>query len=126
MSAKLIESFKVLSTLAAYRAVAINTSGAGVVAYPSAAGAAQPVGVTTDTVKDITEAIPVQLDGRAKLLFNDTVAAGALVAVDSSGRGVPHTDVTAGSYVIGRALEAVTATGTIADILINPIFKSIP
>jgi hypothetical protein len=50
-----------------------------------------------------------------------------MVASDSSGRGVPHVDTTAGSYVVGVLIGAtVAATGTIADVLIGPHFKSIP
>ena len=120
------ESFKVLSTLSAYRCVAANTSGSRTVIYPSAASV-QPIGITRDTVKDTTSAIPVQLNGIAKLEFNDTMSSGSFVAADSAGRGVPHVDVTAGSYIIGRLIgPAVTATGTIAEVLIQPFFKSIP
>jgi hypothetical protein len=115
-------SFKVLSTLLAYRIVAPNTAGSDAVIYPSAA-TVKPIGITTDTVKDTTSAIP----GVAKLYFNETCPTGALIAADSSGRGVPHTDTTAGSYVIGQLIgPAVAATGTIADVLIQPFFKSIP
>lgn len=119
-------SFKVLSTLAAYRIVAANTAGSMTVVYPSAA-TARPIGVTTDTVLDTTTAIPVAFCGVAKVQFNDTMSSGGLVAADSSGRGVAHSDTTAGSYVIGVLIgPAVTATNTVADVLIQPHFKSIP
>jgi hypothetical protein len=118
------ESFKVGATLAAQRIVAI--SAADTVGYPAAA-TTQPIGVTRDTVKDTNQAIPVQVIGRAKVFFNDTCAAGGLVAADASGRAVPHVDTTAGSYVIGRLVgPAVSATGTIGEILVMPFFKSIP
>lgn len=119
-------SFKVIATLSAYRIVRPDTAGSNVVGYPSAATVC-PIGITTDDVKDTTTGIPVAVGGIAKLYFNDTVAAGGLVAADSSGRGVPHADTTAGSYVIGHLIgPAVAATGTIAEVLINPFFKSIP
>jgi hypothetical protein len=37
--------------------------------------------------------IPVILSGIAKVLMNETMSTGGLVAADSAGRGVPHVDV---------------------------------
>ena len=119
-------SMKVASTLAAYRAVTYLTGTANSVKYPAAASEL-PIGITTDDVLDTNVAIPVAFSGIQKLYFNDTVTSGALVAVDSSGRGVPHVNVTAGSFCIGVLIgPTVAATGTIADVMINPIFKAIP
>lgn len=119
-------SFKVAATLSAYRIVAAITGTANSVKYPAAASEVC-IGVTADTVLDTTASIPVNIGGIAKIYFNDTVASGAFVASDSSGRGVPHVNVTAGSYVIGTLIgPAVAATGTIAEVLIQPMFKSIP
>lgn len=119
-------SFKVRTTLSAYRIVAHDTAGAGFVVYPSSA-AVPCIGVTVNDVKDINEAIPVCLSGPQKVYFNDTMSSGALVASDSSGRAVPHVNVTAGSYVIGSLMgPAVTQTGTLAMVNVNPFFKSIP
>ncbi len=126
MSARLVESFKVATTLAAQRIVAI--SAANTVAYTSAQPSGQlPIGVTTDTVLDTTGAISVQLGGRAKVLFNDTVSAAGLVTGDSSGRGVPlvlsntTTSLTLTSSYIGvLSGAAVAATATIAEIIIQP------
>ena len=121
-------SFGCLSTIPAYRIVSANTAGAQNVILP--ASAAVPIlGITVDTVKDITNGIPVCIGGIAKLQFNDTVAAGGLVAPDGGGLGlgVPHVNITAGSYVVGVLVgPAVALTGTVADVLVNPIFKSIP
>ncbi len=126
MAGKIVESFKVLTTLAASRIVCADTANSNTVTYPASASM-RYLGVTTDTVKDTNGSIPVQIAGRAKLYFNETMPTGALVATDSSGRGVPHVDVTAGSYVIGQLVgPAIAATGTIADIILNPFFKSIP
>lgn len=120
-------SFKVRTTLSAYRIVTTDTAGSNYVAYPSAA-TVPPIGITIDTVKDTTSSIPIAGPGNiAKLYFNETMSSGGLVAADSSGRGVPHADTTAGSYVIGKLLGPnIAATGTIADVLISPFFKSIP
>ena len=119
-------SFKVRTTLGAYRIVAADTAGSNFVVAPSAA-TVQPIGVTMDTVKDTTSSIPVICYGIAKVLFNETMSSGGLVAADSAGRGVPHADTTAGSYVIGRLVgPAISSTGTIAEVLVNPFFKSIP
>lgn len=116
-------SMKVATTLAANRIVYV--SAAHTVAYPANA-TTKCVGVTANTVVETTQAIPVSIAGEAYLEFNDSIAAGALVASNNAGQGVPHVDTTAGSYVIGVALEAVQSTGTVAKILINPHFKSIP
>lgn len=126
MSSPLVESFGVVATLAAQRIVRV--SAANTVAFPSAQPNGQlPVGITTDTVLDTISSIPVQLNGKAKLFFNDTVAAAGLVTNDASGRGVPFvlsdttTSLTLTSSYIGPLVDAaVAATGTIAQVLIAP------
>lgn len=122
-------SFKVASTLAAYRAVAMGTV-AQTVIYPGSAQAL-PIGVTIDTVKDITQGIQVAVCGSiARLQFNDSVSAGALVASDTSGRGVLHTlpttatSSTLAAAYLGVLLSAkVESTGTVADVFIMPGFS---
>jgi len=124
MSNKLIESFKVASTLAAQRIV--YGSAANTVAYLNTV-TSLPLGVTIDTVDDTSQAIPVQENGKAFVLFNDTVAAGGLVTADSNGRGVAFNAVTAPTAYVGVLVgKAVAATGTIAEVLLNPGFQSIP
>jgi hypothetical protein len=119
-------SMKVASTLSAYRIVTALTGTANSVKVPAAA-TEFPIGITQDTVLDTTNAIPVAIAGISKLYFNDTVASGAYVASNNAGQGVPHVNTTAGSCVIGVLIgPAVAATGTIADVLIMPHFKSIP
>lgn len=122
---KKVHSFKVASTLAAQRIVGV--SAANTVAYPTSAQVL-PIGVTVDTVKDTNQAIPVAMPGeRAKVLFNDTVAAAGLVASDTSGRAIPFTlantttALTLASAYAGILLgSAVAATNTVAEILIAP------
>lgn len=119
-------SFKVRTTLSAYRIVTLDTAGAGYVVYPSAASV-KPIGITVNDVKDVNEAIPVCISGPQKCYFNDTMSSGGFVASDSAGRAVPHANVTAGSFIIGMLMgPAVTQTGTLAMVLVNPGFKSIP
>lgn len=119
-------SMKVASTISAYRIVTCTTGTANTVKVPAAA-TERPIGITADSVLDTSSSIPVAFSGIQKLYFNDTVTSGNMVAADSSGRGVPHVDTTAGSYVVGVLIGAtVAATGTIADVLIGPHFKSIP
>lgn len=125
MSQHGVESFKVLTTLAAYRVVSLDTAAASTVVYPPA-GLSPHLGITKDTVKDTTGSIAVAIAGIAKLTFIDTVSCGALVAADTSGQGKKYTDVTAGAAYVGIALQTVSATGTIADVLIQPGFKAIP
>lgn len=119
-------SMKVNATISAYRIVTYLTATSNTVKVPASASEL-PLGITQDTVLDTTGAIPVAIAGIQKLYFNDTVTSGAYVASDSAGRGVPHVNVTAGSFVIGVLIgPTIAATGTIADVVINPHFKSIP
>ena len=126
MSSKAPISFKPNATISAYRIVTCLTGTANSVKVPASASEL-PLGITVDTVLDTTNSIPVEVTGIAKLYFNDTVTSGAYVASNSAGQGVPHVNVTAGSFVVGVLVgPTVAATGTIADVLINPHFKSIP
>lgn len=119
-------SFKVNATIAAYRIVTPLTSTANTVKVPAAA-TERPIGITVDTVLDTTSSIPVKVAGIAPLYFNDTVTSGNMVASNNAGQGVPHVDTTAGSYIVGVLVgPTIAATGTIADVLIQPHFKSIP
>lgn len=119
-------SMKVNATISAYRIVTYLTATANTVKVPATASEL-PLGITQDTVLDTTGAIPVAIAGIQKLYFNDTVTSGSYVASNNAGQGVPHVNVTAGSFVIGVLVgPTVAATGTIADVLINPHFKSIP
>mgnify|MGYP001289331309 CR=1 FL=1 len=119
-------SFKAGSTLAAARGVTLATGTAQTVKYPAAYTEA-PIGITQDTILDTNQAIGVLTEGPADLEFASTVTAGELVAIDSTGKGVKHTDTTAGSFVIGKLISPLIAiTGTIGKVLIQPHFKSIP
>lgn len=126
MSGNLVHSFKVTTTLTAYRVVAAVSGTANTVQYPESTQKL-PLGITIDDVKDTNQAIPVQMNGVAKLYFNDTVTSGLLVAFDTSGRGIPFTPavtstgLTLPTGVIGTLLDAtVAATGTIAQVSIQP------
>ena len=121
-------SFKVASTLLAYRIVAMNGT-ANTVGYPANAQAL-PVGVTIDTVKDTNQAIPVAGPGSiARLYFNDSVTSGSLVQADSSGRGVAlaHPDTATSSTLsaayVGVLIDAkVNSTATVANVFVMPGF----
>lgn len=126
MSSVLVESFKVLTTLAAQRIVVASTSNSYTVQYPDTV-TSLPIGVTLDTVLDTTSAIPVKFAGIAKVLFNDTVTSGGLVASDSSGRGIPFalaltsTSISAPAAYAGVLVgPTIGLTGTIADVFIRP------
>lgn len=127
MSGALVISAKVASTLSAQRLVGAAAA-AGTVCYPTAA-AHLPIGVTLDTVKDTNNSIPVQVNGAAYVYFNDTVAAGALVGADTSGRAVPFTLAATSTAISAPAAyagvlwgAAVGLTGAVAQILIYPGF----
>lgn len=123
----MIQSFKVATTIAAQRIVAITA--ADTVGY-AASNQALPIGITKDTVLDTNQAIPVAGPGEiAKLYFNDTVAAAGLVASDASGRGVPFTlantttALTLASAYVGVLVgAAVAATATVANVYVCPGF----
>ena len=118
-------SMKVQATLASYRIVTCVTSTANTCKYPASASE-RPIGITADTVLDTTGSIPVISYGIAKLEFASAVTSGNMVAANSSGQGVAHTDVTAGSYIVGVLLGITAVTGSVAEILVQPGFKSIP
>lgn len=118
-------SMKVAATLAAYRIVTCITSTANACKYPASASE-RPFGVTADTVLDTTGSIPVIVAGIAKVEFASAVTSGNMVAANSSGQGVAHTDVTAGSYIVGVLLGITAVTGSVAEVLVQPGFKSIP
>ena len=126
MSGKLVESFGVLTTLSAQRIVCCSTSNAHKVQYPDTITSLL-IGVTLDTVLDTTGAIPVQLNGKAYVYFNDTVTSGNLVTSDSSGRAVPFTlaltstSISRPSAYLGVLCgPTIGGTGTIAQVLIMP------
>ena len=118
-------SFGVATTLAANRIVTCLTGTANAVKYPASVAEA-PIGVTTDTVLDVNQSIPVAVAGIALVYFQDSCASGSLVASDSSGRGIPYVDNTAGGYVLGKLVgpKANTA-GTLGQVLIQPHWKII-
>lgn len=130
MSARLVESFKVASTLAAYRAVCISSGTADVVTYPEGnTGTARlPIGVTTNDVIDTNQAIPVQIGGIAKVEMGGSCAVGAFVCVGTDGRGLPFvpastaTASTTLTGVIGVLVGPgkIEVAGAIADVLLHP------
>lgn len=126
-----VESFKVATTLAAQRIVTPTTGTAWTVKYPDTV-TSLPIGVTIDTVLDITGAIPVQVFGIAKVLFNDTVTSGQLVGSDTSGRAIPFslaltsTAISAPAAYLGQLIgPTIGLTGTIADVFIRPGFDRV-
>lgn len=110
-------SFKQGDSISAYRIVRV--SGVHTVAACSAATDII-VGVTVDEATKSTQAVPVAVNGIARVYCNDTMAAGTLIKTDNLGRGVPFAESTAGVYVLGVCLDTVTATGTIGSVLVNP------
>ncbi len=113
-----IESFKQADSITAHRIVRV--SAAQTVAVVSATTDII-IGVTTDDANKSNQAVPVAIGGIAKVYCNDTMAAGTLIKADASGRGVAFAESTAGVYVLGVCLDTVSATGTLADVLINPL-----
>ena len=116
-------SMRVADSIAAYRIVRCN----GVHQVGLATAAADSIfGVTQDEATKSNQAVPVQVQGIAKCYMNDTITVGGLVMTDASGRGIPLVVNTAGVYAVGVCLETVSATGTLAQILVRPFQVSIP
>lgn len=120
-------SFKSSITGTAYRILTMLTGTSDTVKLPASA-AELPIGIGLDNVLETGASVPVAGPGNiAPLYFNDTVTSGAYVASNSAGQGVPHVNVTAGSYVVGVLVgPTIALTGTVADVLVMPHFKSIP
>ncbi|SRR6266540_325827 len=116
-------SFKQADSIAAYRIVRITSS--QTVALASATTDVL-IGVTQDNANNSNQKVPVAIAGIAKVYMNDTCAAGGPVTTDASGRGIPAVVNTAGVYIIGHTLHAVSATGTLAEVLLNPFQINIP
>lgn len=112
-------SLPVGDSLLAYRILKIS-SGVAVICDTVTA---IPVGISQDNVQNSSQSVPVGLYGKLKLEFNETMTAGALFQTNAAGQGVPFASLTAGSYAVGICLDAVSATGTIANVLFAPHFK---
>ncbi len=123
-----IQSFKVTTTIPAQRVVGPVTATAQTVKLPGS-GADFAFGITTDTVSDTTQAIPVAVVGEvAELLFNDTLSSGDMVGFDTSGRGIPvsegltSTAISSVAGVIGINIGPdVALTGAVSQVLIMPM-----
>jgi len=111
-------SFKQASSITAYRIVR-QTSTPNTVAACSATTDII-LGVTTDNANAAAQGVPVAVAGVARVYCNDTMAAGVLVMTDASGRGIPFVESTAGVYTLGVCLNTVSATGTLAEVLVQP------
>jgi len=122
MSIALI-SLKQGDSIAAYRIVRLTSANTVSIAT---ATTDILLGVTQDNASSSNQAVPVAIGGIARIFMNETCAAGTFVTTDSSGRGTPMVVNTAGVYVVGQVLSAVSATGTLAEILLRPQQISIP
>lgn len=111
-------SFKQADSIAAYRIVRV-TSSPNTVALCSATTDII-IGVTTDNAGKSSQAVPVGISGVHKVYMNETAPAGTLVMTNASGQGIPFVESTAGVYVLGTLLNTVSATGTLAEVLVNP------
>lgn len=116
-------SLKAANTLSAYRIVKLN--GANAVSVTDTTTNV-PVGVSQDEALAASQGVPVAVSGVARLYCNDTIAAGGLIMTNAAGQGVPAVATTAGVYVIGVCLDTVSATGTIARVLVNPFQLQVP
>ena len=116
-------SLKVADSIAANRIVRVN--GANQVGLATAP-ADLIGGVTVDEATKSNQAVPVAVAGIAKVYCNDTITAGGAVMTDGSGRAIPAVATTSGVYALGICLNTVSATGTLAEVLINPFQLDTP
>lgn len=115
----LVHSFKVASSdsVASQRIVYISAADTVAIASGVTVG---NIGVSVDKGEGGYR-VPIQVNGIAKIYFNDSVAAGARVVSDGSGRAVAYSQITGTSYFLGYLVSTkVEATGTIAQVLIQP------
>jgi hypothetical protein len=110
-------SMKVADSITAYRIVRISAANTVSTCSATTDGI---FGVTQDNCANANQAVAVQCLGVGSVYCNDTLTAGGFVTTDASGRAVPATGSTTGTNVLGRVLETVSATGTIAKVLVNP------
>lgn len=110
-------SFKAADSISAYRIVNLSASGTVTLADTTTDGL---IGVTVDEATAANQAVPVAVSGIAKVYCNETMTAGTLVTTNATGMAVPAVASTAGVAVLGRIVDEVDATGTIARVLINP------
>jgi hypothetical protein len=84
-----------------------------------------PIGVVYKYA-DSGTSVSVQTSGIAKVTFNDTCTTGGLVSfATGTGLAVPFTLNTTSGAVLGVLVgPSVAATGTIAEVLINPHYAS--
>ena len=115
-------SMKQGDSIAAYRIV--RASSADTVAVCTAT-TDLPFGVTTDNSNSTVHGVPVQVKGICRVQFNDSVVAGGLVATDAVGRGIPYVALSTGNYSVGVLIgPKVNATGAIAQILLQPMWRA--
>lgn len=112
-------SLPVSDSIAAYRIVKVSSGNAALATAVSDI----PVGITQNDAQYSGQSVEVGLYGKLKLQFNETMTAGALFQSNNAGQGVPFASLTAGSYAVGICLDAVSATGTIANVLFAPHWK---
>jgi hypothetical protein len=107
-----IEAAADLSALQ-YRAVKMSSTGL----TPCTVAGEKIAGVSQN--KPITgQVVDLAVVGVTKFVAGAAVARGALVMTDTAGRVI--TSATAGSTIIGWALEAAGAAGDIITVLLNP------
>lgn len=118
MNPTLIKSHVAGSTVAAFRIVKNGTADGKVVQGTNATVAL--IGVTGELGADTGERVDVIRSGIAEIEFGGTVARGAPVTADASGKAVAAAPAAgANAYIIGFA-EVSAADGDIADVLLAP------
>lgn len=110
------------TTTSDWQPVRINSSGSVLIANSTTHKA---IGILQNRPKSGTGASAwVKLGGTSKVTMNDTCTAGDTIVTGSAngalrGTGLSITAATS-RFVIGHALEASAASGTVIEVLINP------
>ena len=124
----MVFSLKSKASTAAERIIIVDPSN-GTATYGAGEATAAsyiPVGISIDSVST-NGAVPIKGVGEiARLVFNDTITAGTWFTSDANGKGIPFTGaVTNTTYIAGLVLETVVSTGSVIDVLFQPMANNL-
>ena len=124
----MIQSLKSKASTSAERIIIVDPSnGTATVGAGEATVASYcPIGISIDSCST-NGSVPFKTAGEiARLVFNDTITAGAFFTSDSNGKGIPFTGaVTNTTYIAGIALETVVSTGSVINVYFQPMANNL-
>jgi hypothetical protein len=119
----ILNTFHATEAVTQYAAVTINDSVQNGVKLPTAAKGAA-IGIAQDDTTNSGDSVNVLMLGIAHVKAFEAISAGAQISVKNTVGEVYdpviNSGYTTGDYVLGRALEAATASGDIIAAYIDP------